>query len=226
MTSRVGEGATAPWAGSRRIRRAISGDSSSASSWPLSTSSGCLPVPSRWMCSVSPGSRVLRRSSSEGGGTAPGALLSNSGLVLPGASICMWTRMLSRSSGGHTGRMPENSASRNASTGRRIEKKARRAQSGGVAAASMQRPLCHSQPRKSRSGRAPLANVGSPVSSKPVRRPRTSAASGSDNASKGAIHLSVSPRMVRLTPARCTASRSSSPRSRGTSCPTAKRPTR
>jgi hypothetical protein len=78
---------------------------------PLRVIAGAL-APALPITSVSPGSSARLRSDNASGTVAPGALLSNSGTVLSGASICRCTSVRSRSAGGHTGRRLRNSASR------------------------------------------------------------------------------------------------------------------
>ena len=94
---------------------------SASTSVPLRMMASLSLVPSLRICTRSPGSRVRATSASDAAGWAPGVLLSNSAALVPGASICTRSRMVPKSSGGHTSGRFWNSASRNSSTGRRME---------------------------------------------------------------------------------------------------------
>ncbi len=89
------------------------------------------------------------------------------------------------SAGGHTGCGEMITSSCSTSTGRRTEKKARRSQASGPLPPSRQGPPCHSQPRKSRTGRD--STLPSASSAKPVRRPRITLAAVAGSGSNGAI---------------------------------------
>ena len=99
--------------GSRAISRDSHGDETSAASlWPRSVMAAASRPPVLRITSASPGSSACARSDKASGMVAPGALLSNTGTVLSGASICRCTSVRSRSAGGQTGRLLPNSASR------------------------------------------------------------------------------------------------------------------
>jgi len=111
VSRRVSRGAALS-TGRRAIRRASQGEETSAPSLlPRSVTAGAF-APTLPIASVSPGSSTCARSDKASGMVAPGALLSNSGTVLSGASICRCTSVPSRSAGGQTGRLLPNSASR------------------------------------------------------------------------------------------------------------------
>ncbi len=188
--------------GRRRIREVSKcQDGSSLSFAPVRFTSGS-SLPCWLICSVSPGSSKGWRSASENAGAlAPRPLSSRVG-PSPGASTAMLMRICSRSVGGQAGRLDLNSASCSTVTGRRSEKNTLRWQSSRSPTSPLQWAFCQIQPRKSRTGWVCLRP--SSAARKPVRRPITGAncvrRPGLDgSSSKGAIQLSVWPRMVTLT---------------------------